>query len=104
MINKEINGKEITPNLNKFINENIEISNMFMQSYSSTADSEFSATTSLYPMENGMSYSRYYTNAYDDIFTMFDGSKFHIWHEGFMTEYESYSIPQNIEDKWRKTL
>lgn len=80
VINKEINGKEITPNLNKFINENIEISNMFMQSYSSTADSEFSATTSLYPMENGMSYSRYYTNAYDNIFSMFEN-------EGYTTSY-----------------
>ena len=80
VINKEINGKEITPNLNKFINENIEISNMFMQSYSSTADSEFSTVTSLYPMENGMSYSRYYTNTYDDIFTMFDN-------EGYTTSY-----------------
>lgn len=80
VINKQINGKEITPNLNKFINENIEISNMFMQSYSSTADSEFSATTSLYPMENGMSYSRYYTNKYDDIFTMFKN-------EGYTTSY-----------------
>ena len=76
VINKEINGKEITPNLNKFINENIEISNMFMQSYSSTADSEFSTVTSLYPMENGMSYSRYYTNTYDDIFTMFDNERY----------------------------
>ncbi len=80
VIHKEINGKEITPNLNKFINENIEISNMFMQSYSSTADSEFSTVTSLYPMENGMSYSRYYTNAYDDIFTMFDNA-------GYTTSY-----------------
>ena len=80
VINKEINGKEITPNLNKFINENIEISNMFMQSYSSTADSEFSATTSLYPMENGMSYSRYYTNVYDNIFTMFEN-------DGYTTSY-----------------
>ena len=71
VINKTINGKEITPNLNKFIDENIEFSNMFMQSYSTTADSEFSAVTSLYPMENGMSYSRYYSNKYDDIFTMF---------------------------------
>ena len=52
VINKKINGKEITPNINKFINENIEFSNMFMQSYSSTADSEFSTVTSLYPMEN----------------------------------------------------
>ena len=71
VINKTINGKEITPNLNKFIDENIEFSNMFMQSYSTTADSEFSVVTSLYPMENGMSYSRYYSNKYDDIFTMF---------------------------------
>ena len=52
VINKKINGKEITPNINRFINENIEFSNMFMQSYSSTADSEFSTVTSLYPMEN----------------------------------------------------
>ena len=80
VINKEINGKEITPNLNQFINENIEISNMFMQSYSSTADSEFSTITSLYPMENGMSYSRYYTNTYDNIFTMFDNA-------GYTTSY-----------------
>ena len=106
VINKEINGKEITPNLNKFINENIEISNMFMQSYSSTADSEFSATTSLYPMENGMSYSRYYTNAYNNIFTMFEnegyttsymhGNYGFFWNRGNV--YKSYGV-ENIELK-----
>ena len=106
VINKEINGKEITPNLNKFIDENIEISNMFMQSYSSTADSEFSATTSLYPMENGMSYSRYYTNAYDNIFTMFEnegyttsymhGNYGFFWNRGNV--YKSYGV-ENIELK-----
>ena len=80
VVNKTINGKEITPNINKFINENIEFSNMYMQSYSSTADSEFSTVTSLYPMENGMSYSRYYSNKYDDIFTMFKN-------EGYDTSY-----------------
>lgn len=71
VLNKTINGREITPNLNKFINENIRLSNMFMQSYSTTADSEFSTVTSLYPVENGMAYSRYYKNNYDDIFKMF---------------------------------
>ena len=71
VLHKTINGKEITPNLNKFLDENIEFSNMFMQSYSSTADSEFSTISSLYPMENGMSFSRYYTNSIDDIFSMF---------------------------------
>jgi len=36
------------------------------------------------------------------IFTMFNGLKFHIWHEGFMTEYKSYSIPKSIEEEWCK--
>ena len=76
VLNKTINGKEITPNLNRFIDENIRISNMFMQSYSTTADSEFSAVTSLYPVENGMAYSRYYKNTYDDIFKIFKESNY----------------------------
>lgn len=80
VLNKTINGIEITPNLNKFINENIRISNMFMQSYSTTADSEFSTVTSLYPVENGMAYSRYYKNNYDDIFKMFHN-------KGYTTSY-----------------
>ena len=97
VINKEINGKEITPNFNKFINENIEISNMFMQSYSSTADSEFSTVTSLYPMENGMSYSRYYTNTYDDIFTMFKN-------KGYTTSYMhgNYGFFWNRENVYKE--
>ena len=64
VVNKKINGKEITPNLNKFLSENIEFSNMHMQSYSTTADSEHTVMTSTYPMENGMSFSKYYTNTY----------------------------------------
>ena len=76
VVNKIINGKEITPNLNKFLNENIEISNMHMQSYSSTADSEHSTITSIYPMENGMSFSKYFANTYDDIFKMFNNANY----------------------------
>ena len=38
------------------------------------------------------------------IFTRFNGLKFHIWHEGFMPEYESYHIPKDIEDDWRKLI
>ena len=77
VVNKTINGKQITPNLNNFINENIEFSNMNMQSYSSTADSEHSTITSIYPMENGMSFSKYYANTYDDIFKLFKNAGYH---------------------------
>ena len=38
------------------------------------------------------------------IFTIFNGLKFHIWHEGFRPEYESYSVPPEIEDRWRAAL
>lgn len=77
VVNKKINGKEITPNLNKFLSENITFSNMHMQSYSTTADSEHSVITSIYPMENGMSFSKYYTNTYDSIFEMFNKSNYY---------------------------
>lgn len=74
---KTINGQEITPNLNKFLEENIEFTNMYMQSYSSTADSEYTMITSTYPMENGMSFSKYFLNTYDNIFEMFNNKKYY---------------------------
>lgn len=77
VVDKKINGKPITPNLNQFLKENIEFTNMHMQSYSTTADSEHSTITSIYPMENGMSFSRYYTNTYDDLFKIFNQKNYH---------------------------
>jgi len=77
VINKTINGKEITPNINKFLHENIEFTNMHMQSYSTTADSEHTMMTSTFPMENGMSFAKYFTNTYDDIFKMYNENGYH---------------------------
>lgn len=91
VVDKSINGKEITPNLNKFLKENIEFTNMHMQSYSSTADSEYSFVTSIYPMENGMSYSKYFLNNYDDVFKMFKNS-------GYNTSY----MHGNVGDFWNR--
>lgn len=69
--NKTINGKEITPNLNKFFKENIRIDNMHATSYTTTADSEHSVITSLYPLENGEAFAKYYGNTYDNLFQLF---------------------------------
>ncbi|MEI3356327.1 MAG: sulfatase-like hydrolase/transferase [Clostridia bacterium] len=106
VINKTINGEQITPNLNKFLRENIEISNINMQSYSTTADSEHSSITSIYPMENGMSYSKFYTNTYDNLFEMFNnanyttsymhGNEAKFWNRGNV--YSKFGV-QNIELK-----
>ena len=69
VINKKINGKEITPNLNKFFNENIYCSDMYNQGMGTTADSEFEMENSLYPLENGYVFQKYYNNEWLDIFS-----------------------------------
>lgn len=38
------------------------------------------------------------------IFKMFDGKKFHIWHEGFMSEHETYHVSERVEEDWRKAF
>ena len=69
VIGKSVNGKEITPNLNKFFSENIYCSDMYNQGLGSTADSEFEMENSLYPLENGYVFQKYYNNDWEDIYT-----------------------------------
>lgn len=69
VIGKTVNGKEITPNLNKFFNDNIYCSDMYNQGLGSTADSEFEMENSMYPLENGYVFQKYYNNAWQDIYT-----------------------------------
>ena len=87
----KINGKEITPNLNKFLDENIHLTNMHSQSYTSTADSEFSVQTSMYPLENGLSFSKYYNVEYDDLFSLMTKNDY----------YTSY-IHGNVGSFWNR--
>lgn len=91
VVNKTINGKEITPNLNKFLKENVNIANMHSTSYTTTADSEHSVITSLYPLENGEAFSKYYGNTYDDIFKNFKDA-------GYYTMYAH----GNYADFWNR--
>ena len=77
VVNATINGEEITPNLNAFLAENINVTNMHSSSYTTTADSEHSVITSLYPLENGEAFSKYYGNTYDDIFKNFKNSGYY---------------------------
>ena len=69
VIGKKINGKEITPNLNKFFYENIYCTNMYNQGLGTTADSEFEMENSMYPLENGYVFQKYYGNKWNDIYS-----------------------------------
>lgn len=69
IIGKKVNGKEITPNLNKFFKNNIYCSNMYNQGLGTTADSEFEMENSMYPLENGYVFQKYYGNTWLDIYS-----------------------------------
>ncbi len=77
MIGKTVNGKEITPNLNKFFSENIYCSNMYNQGLGTTADSEFEMENSMYPLENGYVFQKYYNNNWLDIYTTLRNYGYH---------------------------
>lgn len=69
IIGKKVNGKEITPYLNQFYEENIYCSDMYNQGLGTTADSEFEMENSMYPLENGYVFQKYYNNTWLDIYT-----------------------------------
>lgn len=65
LINKKLNGKEITPNLNRFINDSVYFDNFYYQvGGGNTADAELLCNTSLYPVRDGAVYFRYPSNTY----------------------------------------
>lgn len=68
VINKKINGQEITPNLNKWINKSLYFDNYFYQvAGGNTSDAEFMSNNSLYPAQSGAAYYSYSGNQYDSI-------------------------------------
>ena len=66
VINKEINGKEITPNLNKLIDESMYFNKMYGQTAGgNTVDAEFMLNNSLYPAPVGAAYFTDTFNTYN---------------------------------------
>lgn len=65
VINRKINGQEITPNLNKLIAESIYFDNYYYQTAGGgTSDAEFTANVSMLPMKEGAAYIRKPANYY----------------------------------------
>jgi len=65
VINKKINGWEITPNLNKLIKESMYFDNFYYQvAGGNTSDAEFLTNTSMYPAYEGAVYHIYPENTY----------------------------------------
>jgi phosphoglycerol transferase MdoB-like AlkP superfamily enzyme len=66
VINRSINGQEITPNLNRLAASGIYFDNYYYQTAGGgTSDAEFTANVSMYPMKVGAAYIRKPGNRYD---------------------------------------
>ena len=65
VINQSIDGKEITPNLNKLIKNSIYFNNIKEQTHGgTTSDGELLANTSIFPVRRGSTFFRYPSNTY----------------------------------------
>jgi len=68
VIGLKVNGKEVTPNLNKLINESVYFENIYVQvAGGNTSDAEFMTNNSLYPAKEGTAYFRFATNTFNSL-------------------------------------
>ena len=96
VINRSIGGKEITPNLNRFIKESLYFDNLYYQTAGgNTSDAEFLCNASLYPAKEGAVYHRYPANRYYTIPTTlksqgYETYAFHAYKPEFYNRQEMY--------------
>ncbi|HVJ49520.1 LTA synthase family protein [Desulfitobacterium sp.] len=68
VINQKVNGQEITPNLNKLLNNSLYFSNYYEQVYNgNSSDAELMTNTSVYPARNGATFFRFPQNTYNSL-------------------------------------
>ena len=65
VINNKVDGQEITPNLNKLLNNSLYFNNFYEQTYNGTSsDAELMLNTSVFPVREGTTFFRYPNNTY----------------------------------------
>lgn len=95
-INQKIDGKEITPNLNKWINKSLYFDNYFYQvAGGNTSDAEFMSNNSLYPASSGAAYYTYSDNQYNSLANQLKNNGYytaalHGYSEGFWNRNVMY--------------
>lgn len=68
VLNRSVNGQELTPNLNKLMNNSLNFTNLFEQvNQGTTSDAEFMLNTAIYPLRQGSTFFRYPYNSYNSL-------------------------------------
>lgn len=90
LINRTINGVEITPNMNKLVESSLYFPNFFSQAgIGNTSDAEFLTNNSLYPLSDKMVYFSYPSNDYFTITKILKerNYKSHVFHAYYPSFY-----------------
>ena len=89
-----INGQEITPNLNKLVNESLYFNNFYAQvGVGTSSDSEFTYATSLLPANNGTVFVNYYSNKFVTIQNLLKDKGYYV-----------FSMHGNVGDFWNRNI
>lgn len=97
MVGKSIGGEEVTPNLNKLIQESAYFSNFYHQTAQGrTSDADFTANCSLQPVSNGSVFIQYADHEFDCLSNTLKANDystdvFHSYEGGFWNRNTMYS-------------
>ncbi len=94
LMNMKINGREVTPNLNKLISSGIYFDNFYSQvSFGTSSDTEFTLATSLLPVSSGTVFINYSNREYASFYKELKANDYYI-----------FSMHANTGDFWNRNI
>lgn len=94
LLNLKINGKSITPNLNKLANEGLYFDNFYSQvSFGTSSDTEFTMATSLLPVSSGTVFINHSDKDYVSFYQLLQDKG-----------YYTFSMHANTGDFWNRNI
>ena len=94
LIGMRINGKEITPNLNKLTKSGLYFDNFYSQvSFGTSSDTEFTLATSLLPVSSGTVFINYADREYQSMYQLLQDKG-----------YYTFSMHANTGDFWNRNI
>ena len=94
LINMKINGREVTPNLNKLVSSGIYFDNFYSQvSFGTSSDTEFTLATSLLPVSSGTVFINYSNREYASFYKQLKEKDYYI-----------FSMHANTGDFWNRNI
>lgn len=97
VINKNINGQEITPHLNALMRDSLYYKNFYHQTgQGRTSDADLSANISLHPLPKGSVFTRYPDHTYDSLPSVlgeqgYYTAAYHAYESSFWNRYTMYN-------------